>query len=1102
MKKSPLLLLPLLLSCTAPAQQGSYILPPESQPIPAATLTSRLDTLLRDNNDDEAFYLLSFCSKSIDKSISQLPAEQQKKLHELLEYRRILNVRSRFATDPGRNFVLRMRDFIRTEMTPGERLESLRQWLMESDKHSWAQLEMLRRAMMYYAGYTGRVIADARITQNFIRNYANNGPVRLSPEQERELTEHLGHSHSTFVHTEKALNGGIATGTSQGRQRLHNMLASLIWQNPNAALALARGKGLYGYELLSMEPGSTPAFLSSKGILHYKEYGHDAPESCLTALRFPAADAHTLRQQNARLPKELSALAPRCMLAMGNNAAEWEPVHLRSGDISRWPDASAVMLPGWSPELLGLANEDSQTLEAAFKEDMGILTRLLDGVQQHHGTSALLTKALQECDAIRPLPADGSLPVFIRLALSMDEDGVTLDFDPDTGFDFPDSAPQSPILAEACRDIPRLLHRTTLEMALMEKHHRKAELEKSCTALARLLNRHSLWPLIICQRELRGFSPQALLTLFRHYEGEKTVLRSYGEAMGMEAEMTVAALGAEDELGDNLMHAARISGALPADEQQRAESAEALLTLAHKHALDDDTSISGSIISLVLRSGMAEQLLARGDWPIRFFSGSYSSNGLRLIETLVTSGRRADAEKMLAAMAEQGDTRATPAWRLAAAHLSATPEDAARLRKDALLLTMLWRTCDESIYTEGLELLASTPEGAENAVRLSLICTQGRSAGVSPRMAEMFLRHGMHRKAAFVYEYLLCEGISTATPYGNIPNQEDIARYRTLAQECLQNAGAPAKEQNLQNDSAPITPYLFTAGAPREWQLKNGSSVKGRLVGVYEQPEAICIQVEDGSSRLLLQKELAESPAQRIQNWKKENGISLWEWKRAPYRLANFDKEWGRPLYAYPDFGKPGHHILVVQRPDNAISHLRTFGLVGKQAEQASDFCKKNDILSQQLHLATTPAQAKEMAASTQLPVLVLFFTENTIDPIPSAATNPAQSLYRYLAMHPEAPGIWRDKFILLPVVREQIGSGFGFSADTRRTLQQLEQHYRPGSTAEASRLLKKLDSLSGNSILSGLHGCLISPQETKTGLLEISPASVQPQHFPVWSEK
>ena len=1102
MKKSTLLLLSFVLSCTAIAQQSAYILPPEAQPIPAATLTSRLDALQRNNNDDEAFYQLSFSSKSIDLSISKLTPEQQKKLPELIEYRNILNMRSRFTTDPGRKFVLRMRDFIRTEMMPQERLKELRKWLWESDKHSWAQLEMLRRAMMYYAGYTGRVMADARITWNFIRNYSGGGPVRLSLEQERKLTELLGHSHSTFVHSEKALSGGIATATSQGRERLHNLLASLIWQNPHAALALARGKGLYGYELLAMEPGSTPAFLSSKGILHYREYGHDAPESCLTALQFPAADVNTLRQQNARLPEELRALAPRCMLALGNNAAEWEPVHLSSQDISRWPDASAVTLPGWKPELVGLADEDTRTVMAAFDGDMGMLARLLDGVQQHHGTSALLAKALQECNDVRPLPSDGSIPVFVRLALSLEADGLTLDFEPDSGFDFPSSESQFPILAEACRNIPRLLHRITLELALLEKHDRHAELEKSCTALARLLNRHSLWPLIICQRELRGFSPRALLTLFRHYEGEKAPLRRYGEAMGMESEMTVAALASEDDAGDNLMHAARISGALPSEEHQRSESAEALLSLAHKHAQDEDPGICGSIISLLLRSGMAEPLLARENWPIRFFCGTYSANGLRLIEALIATGRRAEAEKLLATMAEQDYTRATPAWRLAAALLATSPEEAARLRRDALLLTMLWRTCDETIYTEGLELLASTPEGAENAVRLSLICTQGRSAGITPAMAEMFLRHGLHRKAAFVYEYLLCEGVSTATPYGAIPNQADIARYRTLAQECLQQTGAPAKEQNRQNEAAPVTPYLFTASAPCEWRLKNGSSVKGRLVGVYEQPEALCIQAEDGSSCLLLQKELTESPAQRIDSWKKENGICLWEWKRAPYRLANFDKEWGFPLYAYPDFGKPGHHILVVQRPDNSISHLRTFGLVGKQAELASDFCKKNAQQSQQLHLATTPAQAMQMAAGTQLPVLVLFFTENSIDPMPSSVANPAQSLYLYLAAHPEAPSIWRDKFILLPVVREQIGSSFGFSAAVRQELLQLEQQYRPDTTAHESQLLRKLDSLSGNSILSGLHGCLISPQETKTGILELAPASVLPQDFPVLSDK
>lgn len=1101
MKKSTHILLFLLLCCTATAQQRAYIFPTEAQPIPKSELTSHLDSLLRDINDDEAFYRLSFCSKSIDKQIALLPKEQQERLSVLLEYRRILNVRSRFAADPGKEFVLRMRDFIRSDMKASERYEALRAWLWESEHHSWAQLEMLRRAMMYYTGYTGRVMADARMTQNFIRCYSDGSPVVLSTEQERKLTEYLAHSHSTFVHTERALNGGIATATSQGRQRTHNLLASLIWQNPRAAQALARGKAMYGYELLTMEPGTTPAFLSSKGILHYKEYGHDAPESCLTALQFPAADADALRRQNARLPEELKALAPRCLLALGHQDADWKPVLLRSDETAHWPDASAVQLPGWKPALLGLADEAPRTVLDAFDADMQELSRLLDGVQQNHGTAALMAASLRACDAVRPLPTDGRLPVYVRIALRMELDGLTLELEPDRGFDFRGPETHLPILSEACLYVPRLLHRMTLQLALLEKHERYDELEKSCASLARLLNRHSLWPLIICQRELRGVSPRALMIMFHHYEGEKSPLPTYGEAMGLEAEMTVAALAGEDETGENLMHAAYVSGAMPTNEQQRNTSARALLALAQEHATDDDPRICSSIISLLLRSGMGELLLSWEDCPRRFFCGKYAGNGLRLIETLLACDRSSDAQKLLADMAEQDDTKATPAWRLAAAMLATSPAEASRLRKDALLLTMLWRTCDENIYTEGLELLASTPEGAANAVRLSLICTEGLSAGVSPAMAEMFLRHGQPAKAAFVYEYLLCEGVSTATPYGRIPSHADIARYRALAQECLQET-APTEELPQQSAVAPVVSYKFTNSAACEWRLKDGSSVHGRLVGVYEQPDSLCIQAEDGKTRLLLRSSLAESPTQRIETWKRENGISLWEWKRPPYYLANFDKEWGCPLYAYPDFGKPGHHILAVLRPDNSISHLRTFGLTGKQAEQAAAFCKEHDKLSQQLRLATTPTQAAEMAADTGLPVLVMFFTEKSIDPMPTTMGTPAQKLYFYLAAHPEAPAIWRDKFILLPVVREQIGSGFGFSAATRNALLLLEQKYRPGTTAAESALLRKMDALSGNSILSQPHACLISSGESKNGIPELDPATVPPEDFLNWTDK
>ncbi len=47
--------------------------------------------------------------------------------------------------------------------------------------------------------------------------------------------------------------------------------------------------------------------------------------------------------------------------------------------------------------------------------------------------------------------------------------------------------------------------------------------------------------------------------------------------------------------------------------------------------------------------------------------------------------------------------------------------------------------------------------------------------------AEVKKNAGPWATAALCYEYLVAEGLSTATPYGMIPSQADICRYRAAA---------------------------------------------------------------------------------------------------------------------------------------------------------------------------------------------------------------------------------------------------------------------------------------------------------------------------------
>ena len=175
----------------------------------------------------------------------------------------------------------------------------------------------------------------------------------------------------------------------------------------------------------------------------------------------------------------------------------------------------------------------------------------------------------------------------------------------------------------------------------------------------------------------------------------------YGEAMGMRHEMQLARMGHEDELGLNLRRAAIVSRVLPATEQERTAAAEALLEQAQEHAYDGSpTQVTGSILLHLLRHGMSEPVLAWKDCPGRFFMRDFSISGLHLVEALLAKGERTEAEALLRGMMADPQTDTTPACRYAASLLENDAARATRLRHDALLLAILYRSIDEQVFRD------------------------------------------------------------------------------------------------------------------------------------------------------------------------------------------------------------------------------------------------------------------------------------------------------------------------------------------------------------------------------------------------------------------
>lgn len=1069
----------------------------------ATAFEQHIRTLLEQPQHAEAFYQLSLPDARIDAALSQLSESEQEQLSTLLTYRELYSARSRKAENPGREFVLRMRDFICEHHTFSERLQGLEEWLNSPAPLTLTELDMLRRAMMAWCGNFGRRMVDARYAREFLSDYRDGRPVELTLNREQDIARHMHHALSSFIQTERTLNGGTATTLSNGRDRAQNLLAALIWQDERAALALARGKNLFAYELLSRQSEDLPRWLMSRGILYYNDFGFDIPESCLTALhvhrwyKTPALAAAQLRKQNADLPDELQALAPRCMLALGGGQADWHPlteISPHQGCNPRWPDASAPTLPQWSPALLGLPDEKPATLSAAFDKSLESLEKHLASTKEHHGTSAILAAALEECAAVRPEQRDMELPIYLRLAFSLEQDGLAIDFAPDEEeLTLRGSGTDSPIMQTALHLTPQLLHRLTLLLAVMEKQGHEQELGQACTRLARVLNRSGLWPLIISQRELRGVSPLALITLFTHYEGELAPLADYGEAMGMTNEMTIAALGHEDAVADNLRRAATVSGTLTATDEQRRQAAAELLALAKEHAQDESPELTARIISHLLRHGMTATVLTWPECPVRCLSGQYAMSGLRLVHALKTAGKREEAAQLVAAMQKEGHM---PATRLAAAALCTDEAQAARLQRDALLLAMLWQVADEQVCRDCVEYLMESGEAPDEAMKLELLCSNGQRAGLTPALAAVYHRQGDARRELFVWEYLLAIGVSTATPYGDTPTHADIVHYRSMADKCIEAIIQQASTEQPHPTLPAQAPTFDTAALPaREWKRRNAPAVTGQLVALYDTPAAIRVLTADGSTELIRLSELAEKVDSYLAEWRRACGFTQWEWKNPPWYLANFSKVWGKPIAAYPDFTCPGQQILVVRKPDGDTAHLRCLGLAGAQAKQAADFCKSHAPLSA-LKLATSPAQAAELAAAHKLPVLVICCAYGDTPTLPGYNVPAATRLQSYLAAHPEAATVWGNSCILLPAPFKQLPNGsFGYPAQEKEALLKLEAKLCPNSTPGAETpLARALKAVSSNNRPRGIVVCWLNPQHHECGTLNINPISTRPE--------
>lgn len=754
---------------------------------------------LKEPHRDELFFKLARpndANRQLEAYMLAFSTDEEiQALRPLLEYRHLLKargIRLNFEQEPSRDFVLHVRDILQTESTPQARAKAFLLWLMHDTALSRDELHLLELALEHFCGGCGHTIAAAASMRLHLREFNGGKPIIIDEKRARELALR-NPDYMRLLHAEYALRGKVCPYFPENLSRSAALLLNMVWRDPATAVLLARTIDNPGFELLSAAPDILPRHLMFKGVRHYSTVGDDTPECCLSALTLhnhptPEAAQQTVREQINLLPWQLLALAPRCMLAVHGGTDSWQAVTVTAQGVSPlWPDVSAVQLPLWQSSLLNLQDEQLDTLLSAFRSDAAQLADLFGKLRTVGAAGQLLAAELALCERVRPKYHDLIVPVYMRIAMHAEADDVVVDFTGEsTGISAQNNteATASPIVNEALCKVPQLMHRLALLLAVMEKHGHTAELEQACAQLARLLNTNKLWPLVICQRELRGFSPRALTCLFAHYEGEAAPLFDYGEAMGMREEMRIAALGHEDELGLNLRRAACVSGIIPATAEERQEAVQALLALAKEHATQESPRLTGSILGLLARHGAVQEVADWHDCPARCLHGEYSTAGLYLIRLHLQQGRKEAAQLVLHAMTKGLTEDTTPAAREAMALLANTETQAAQLHKDALMLAMWYRRVNAAVYYDYLADQVLRGPHYLNIIKSELVHTWGRSAGITEELALRFAREGKWEAACFAYEYLLAEGLTCTTPYGSVADHAHLYYYRAYADIC------------------------------------------------------------------------------------------------------------------------------------------------------------------------------------------------------------------------------------------------------------------------------------------------------------------------------
>lgn len=601
---------------------------------------------------------------------------------------------------------------------------------------------------------------------------------------------------------------GIPARITENRYTLYKMRqqraaeVNRLWSAPeeNAALLTACGSPWARRMLRCLLHDSSVLYdrVTRSGLTcwHYT-WGKDLPLPLELGLRImqqrsrgtlpTEAELQQIHGAAGTLPPEMKAFSVRNLLAAAPDSTPWKKLNDPTATPEEMPDCTAVLLPQWSDEWLGEPTTVAQ--------DIAELGQRVQEEADADRLSSLVLFTLAEDARILPdyaythdIPTQGHFRSSSTFDVEVSENGIDVLID-EQG---PRFARDDEEMRRRCRDLKVALHRCALQLALLEKKGKTDDVRTHTAALADILNRHRLWPLLISQYCMRHLGAETMVELMHHCGADSRVLNCLGRRFTNSVSSAPHVWAnpetkRRDESGNPDPEPELLAACLrdvfinrdlmPHSPEQLAEVQRRFLQRVEQHP-------DSLTVMELLRVGRMNDLLYLPEMPAEQISGNKSRYGYLLVRHALRKGDLPTAENILARMTADPKHYSYVGTRLAAALVARSKGDEATAREQERLgITLAAMNLNSRYvyYWEDAHRLLLEHGFTRESERLFLLLPNHEMRFMRPELVRSLAAQKRFRSAAFWLEFNLVDYLSTATPTNSMGTHADLVRWRLMA---------------------------------------------------------------------------------------------------------------------------------------------------------------------------------------------------------------------------------------------------------------------------------------------------------------------------------